>query len=378
MLLPGHLQQGGQGGLPTNATIMQPQAQPPVAQMGPPMPQQPAPQAVLSEAQNQMQAQHIQDFRQAQAQNMDYQAQHGRIIGAPQYPGMTVQPPTSGGMTHVPQGQPPMMPPQIQQPGMAPPIQAQQQAQVPQMPQQQQIPQQQQYQQQPMPQQQQQYQQQPMPQQQQQQPAGAVADQVFDHYAQQGVDGDLMDAVLAQAHAAGIQESELPSYIDSAFETGLENFGDAETYQDYMEKYGQLTAHLQDQYGDQADEVLSEMVENIRATGGDALVQKFCYDPDMLDPEIIMPYIEGGGAGSENPYSQYATPNNRGRAYGAGTAQVGVGQGSLNDPNSVEAELQSLTNPQTQEQMAFLNTPQGQQRKLELLISRNRMARQAA
>ena len=161
MLLPGHLQQGGQGGLPTNATIMQPQAQPPVAQMGPPMPQQPAPQAVLSEAQNQMQAQHIQDFRQAQAQNMDYQAQHGRIIGAPQYPGMTVQPPTSGGMTHVPQGQPPMMPPQIQQPGMAPPIQAQQQAQVPQMPQQQQIPQQQQYQQQPMPQQQQQYHQHP-------------------------------------------------------------------------------------------------------------------------------------------------------------------------------------------------------------------------
>ena len=346
-----------------------------------------APQAALAQNQaNTMQAQHLEQFNQVQGANLQQQQQSGvRQMGAPIYPSVATIPPTHMNQGQIAQPQVAQQP-QLQMPGAVPqvvqqnpqmlqpsiPPQPQHQVQMPQVPQ---VPQQpQQYHQQPqMPQQ-------PAPAPQQLQP-GEFAGQVINHYVQQGADGDFMQALADEAHRQGVPEAQLAQHIDQAIQDGVGNFESVETYKAYMDGMHNLNEYLAQQYGDQGQQVLEQALDRIEKQGGQALLDKFMYDPDMLNPDILMPYLDGGsGAGSQNPYMRHAAPNNRGYAASAAQGVPGrtpaptAAMGSAD----VDAELQGLMNPQSQEARAFLQSPAGQQRRLELMVAKNRMTRQTS
>ena len=211
--------------------------------------------------------------------------------------GLNVPPPTvdflprqQGQMQQPPQFQPP----QVQQ-------QQQMQYQQGQPPQPPQSPQYQQGQQ--PPQYQQQQQQTGLPPQQQQ---GQGELKGVDYRLAEGLDREDVDyAHNVASTLEGADESAKANFVNMSMEQ-MQRFPDSETYQEYAGKMGQFVQSVIKNYGaENVDGVLDSLAENIHEHGGPELFQRFLRDPNMLDEEILMPYLQGKQEEIGNPYDKY-------------------------------------------------------------------------
>ena len=102
-------------------------------------------------------------------------------------------------------------------------------------------------------------------------------------------------------------------------------------------------------------------MERIQEAGGDGLVKKFLSDPEMLDPEVVGGFLEGG----ENPYSKYMKKGHVGPT--SGGTQEGVlpqGGGQINSIEGITGRISELYRPQNRE---YLRSEQGGQEMLQLV-----------
>ena len=210
---------------------------------------------------------------------------------------------------------------------------------------------------------------------------GAQAQLDWSAWQQQNVDQGLAGAVMQNLIDQGLQGQDLQNALNQALHEGVGDYGDAETYQAYTHRFDQLRNALGQQYGQQGDAMLQNAFEQIRAQGGDALLHKFAYDPDMLAPEIIMPYVTGHAAGG-NPYEEYMSGGPQG-AYPQPAGQPASYAGQAVNPlagqaagvQGIDQQLQALLNPTTPEAQAYLNGPQGQLHRLQLQVAKSTMMR---
>ena len=228
-------------------------------------------------------------------------------------------------------------PPAVQftptQPGQMPTMQQQQQYQ---------------QQQQPQPPQYQQQQQPPQYQQQQQQTGGEIRG--VDQNLAQHLGEEVVNEIYGMADTLqGVGEAEKANYINMAM-TQVQNFPDMETYQEYTGKMGQFIQAVAKNYGeDQVDNVLDTLGKNIYEQGGDPLYQRFLRDPNMLDEEILMPYLKDKQEELGNPYEKYMqgmgnTPINR--APSMPHAQQYTAPPA--DPAAIDREMAAMYAPERQ------------------------------
>ena len=198
------------------------------------------------------------------------------------------------------------------------------------------------------------------------------AQALYDHYSKEGVDDSLLQAMMERAQGMGVTEAQLPEFMNNAFSNHANDFVDGENYREYMEQYDNLIEHLAETYGEeQVMPMLGEAVEKIRAQGGDELVQKFNSDPEMLNPNIIMPYVTGEESFS-NPYAAFAKQNNRGTVLPPANQQGQATNFGYSGTVGVNEALQQFANPQSKEQLAYNNSSEGQMQRLQLEVARRK------
>ena len=333
----------GMANLPNPQQI--PQAQPP---QQPAMPQ--STQLAQDMHRQQIQQTHLQNYIGAQQQMQQQQQQSGVAqIGNPQVPSTAVVPPQQAfGFVGAPQQQQGI--PQVQNPAQGFIPQAQ--------PGQQQIQQQQQM---------------LMPGQQGQQQGQAPAfnaQQLFDHYVNEGIDHSLVNQLIENAAQSGVQEAQLGQYLDDAFANGAHRYGDGATYNEYMGKLGNLESYLAQNYGEEnVAPMIQDAMTRIHEQGGDTLLNKFNTDPEMLEPDIVMPFITGE-EGFRNPYEQYAEQNNRGINLAQGNPGQAVNMGG--GQNNIDAALQKFNNPQNQQEAQYAQSMEGQNQRLMLEVAKRK------
>ena len=163
--------------------------------------------------------------------------------------------------------------------------------------------------QQPAPPQQQQVVQQPQQTPQQpQQPQQDLNNYEVNTQGYENVDPDILQSLVDDAYSQGLSPEQARQYIDNAAQEGEFAFESQEHRAAYGDAMDQLVDSLEREYGQgRSQEMLQTIINNVHATGGDALVEKFNSDPDMLHPEIVAGYLNGGAQGPQagNPYDEH-------------------------------------------------------------------------
>ena len=218
----------------------------------------------------------------------------------------------------------------------------------------------------------QQYQQQP-PQQQQQQPENWEV--AVDGY--ENVDPDVLQDAIDRYHEQGYTPEQAQEAMAQEAQMGGFNFADLETKQVYDNAKYHLEDALVQKYGqDGAVEAFQTIYHNIHAQGGDALLQKFLSDPEMMEPEIVMGYLHAGDdeqGGGGNPYLDHMRDTtaqaNPGFGPGQGAAPMGGGGPGMS-MDQIAAEEKNLYS-----QLAS-GDPSIGQKLLQLGVTKRRMAAQ--
>ena len=191
----------------------------------------------------------------------------------------------------------------------------------------------------------------------------------------------VLDEAVAMANEMGITDAGgVQQFLDQQLQSGAHLFQDPNSYREYFHKSSQLGEALASQYGaENVQGLLEGARERIMASpGGEALYEKFMTDPKMLDPQQILPWIEG--ADNQNPYLKHMGVDNQ--VVGGGTVQAQANnpqQGFAGaHPQQIEARIAQLTNPQTPEEQAYSMSPQGNVERAGLIMQKhqNKVAHQ--
>lgn len=174
------------------------------------------------------------------------------------------------------------------------------------------------------------------------------------------VSDEVYDALVQNAQDLGIPQDQVAAYMKQ--EIGyMDGFETLEQYQEYAEKFNYLAEALERKYGDDVENVFTQMQERILDHGGEALLDRFQTDPAMLDPEIVMPYVEGGGY--ENPYDEYLGTAPTGRMVERGPDRAVGGGGRAPDLATVQNAINEHYSPANS---AKRNTDEWNSRTLQL------------
>ena len=211
----------------------------------------------------------------------------------------------------------------------------------------------------------------PAQQQQQQAPVNPEEWEV-DTSSFEGVAEDVLQDAIDRAYEAGMTPDQAQQALAEEAQAGRFMFDDLEVKEEYDANLGQLEQALAEEYGqDGAVEAFKTLYQNLHAQGGDALLQKFMTDPEMLSPEIVSGYLEGG-EGAENPYTAHIRQSAPRMAPGAGPEhqqqQSGFpGQMSLDQITQEEAQIYSRIHQ---------GNPADGQRLVQLGMAKRQMAAQ--
>ena len=184
-----------------------------------------------------------------------------------------------------------------------------------------------------------------------------------------GASEGVLQVLVDDAVAAGVPAHELGGFVNQKLQEGAGSFGDGETFVEYRSRADQLTAALTEEYGQEgAQEVLGTVVENLRNTGGDAMVHKFLTDPAMLDPEIVGNLLQQS-PNAANPYSKFF---NRGGGAVRAPAASDIGNNvNLHGAQNIDERIAFLYRPENRE---YLKTSAGSQELVALFSEKTRTA----
>ena len=198
----------------------------------------------------------------------------------------------------------------------------------------------------------------PQMQQQQQMQQGAVPLTV-DVQQFPNVPQEVLQNLVDQAQGMGVSQQEVGDFVGGELQS-MQRFQNYDQYQEYGAKMNQLQDALGQQYGGDPQQVagaLGQIQDNIKAVGGDAMLEKFQTDPAMLDPAVVLPFLKGAEQQNANPYADYLMGAGQQGVGNAGRVapQAGFVQGQGNtvggnigmDTRQIQERIQQMyTSPQ--------------------------------